>query len=98
MTDEDAKFLMSVEESKRLQELTIKKQTDAALHEFRVKHELLLRESQVQDPFNMKPEPIHATIAKINDKVKSSTQQAPASETAIKSKRNLLGIAPKAKK
>lgn len=89
---------MSVEESKRLQELAIKKQTDAALHEFRVKHELLSREYQVQDPFNTKTDPIHATIAKINDKVKSSTQQVPVSETVIKSKRNLLGIAPKAKK
>lgn len=98
LTDDDAKFLMSVEESKRLQELAIKKQTDAALHEFRVKHELLSREYQVQDSFNIKTEPIHATISKMNDKVKSSIQQAPASETAIKSKRNLLGIAPKAKK
>lgn len=89
---------MSVEESKRLQELAIKKQTEAALHEFRVKHELLSREAQVQDPFNPKTETIHATLAKINDKVKSSTQQAPVSETTIKSKRNLLGIAPKAKK
>lgn len=88
---------MSVEESKRLHELAIKKQTESALHEFRVKHELLSRESQVQDPFNIKPEPICATIAKINDKVKSS-QQAPASETTIKSKRNLLGIAPRTNK
>lgn len=98
MTDEDAKFLMSVEESKRLQELAIKRQTEAALHEFRIKHELLSRESQLQDPLNIKPEPVHSSIAKINDKVKLSTQQAPASETTIKSKRNLLGIAPKAKK
>ena len=97
MTDEDAKFLIAVEESKRQQELAIKKQTDAALHEFRVRHELFSRESQVQDPNSTKIEPIHTTLAKINDKVKSAAQNAP-SELAIKSKRNLLGIAPKTKK
>lgn len=98
MTDEDANFLMSVEESKRLQELAIKQQTEAALHEFRVRHELLSRESQYQDSNITKIEPIHATLAKISDKVKSSSQHVPTSETTIKSKRNLLGIAPKAKK
>lgn len=89
---------MSVEESKRQQELSIKKQTDAALHEFRLKHELLSRELDIQGTSSSKFEPIEASLSKINEKVKSSALQVPPSETTIKSKRSLLGIAPKPKK
>ena len=89
---------MAVEEYKRLQELNIKNQTEAALHGFRVKHELLSRESQIQDYFNLKSESNYAKAVKINDKLKSSSQQTFTSETTIKSKRSSLGIAPWAKK
>lgn len=98
LTDEDSKFLINVEEAKFQQELAIKKQTDAALHEFRIKHELLSREAQIRQPGYSKPEPIQTSLAKINDKIKSSTQQALPAESSIKSKRNMLGIAPKAAK
>ena len=87
LTDEDAKFLISVEESKKNQELCIKKQTDAALHEFRIKHELISRESYFQE---LDAEKIHG-----KGKIKSS---APQTESVINTKRNLLGITPKSNK
>lgn len=89
---------MSVEDSKRQQESMIKNQTDAALHEFRVRHELLSRESHFKETEKEKLEPVKVSLSKINEKLKSSTQQALPSESTIKSKRNLLGIAPKINK
>lgn len=95
MTDEDAKFLISVEEAKRQQDLMIKNQTEAALHEFRVRHELLSRESQFRETEKEKVEPVKVSLSKINENLKLSAQQALPSESTIKSKRNLLGITPK---
>ena len=81
---------MAVEEAKRKQELTIENQNEAALHKFRIRHELLSRKSQLQEI-----EPVRASLLKINEKVRSSILQTSSSESTIKSKRNLLGISPK---
>lgn len=85
---------MAVEDSKRQHELMIKSQTDAALHEFRIRHELLSREAQFKETEVEKIEPVKVSLSKINEKLKSSA----STESTIKSKRNLLGIAPKSNK
>lgn len=97
LTDEDAKFLSALEESKIQNERSIKMQTDAALHEFRIKHELLAREVHFQEFEMEKVEHVKASLAKITNNVKISSQQS-APEASIKSKRNLLGISPKGNK
>ena len=86
---------MAVEEAKRKQELTIENQNEAALHKFRIRHELLSRKSQLQESETEMIEPVRASLLKINEKVRSSILQTSSSESTIKSKRNLLGISPK---
>ena len=98
MTDEDVKFLAGLEESKLQRERGIKEETEAALHEFRIRHELLSRESQLKDSDSGTIEPIKSTLAKITDKVKSTNNNPLPSDSTIRSKRNLLGISPKGNK
>lgn len=98
LTDEDVKFLIAVEESKLRRERDIKEETEAALHEFRIRHELLARESQMKETDAITIEPIKSSLAKISDKSKLNNKDSSSADSAIKSKRNLLGIAPKSNK
>lgn len=97
LTDEDVKFLTAVEESKLQRERSIKEENEAALHEFRIRHELLARESHLKE-FSGMTEPNKSTLAKVTDKLKVSEKKTLPSDSTIKSKRNLLGIAPKSNK
>lgn len=85
-----------MEESKRRHEDSIKIQTEAALHEFRVKQELYSRDLNVMNSgIHPAPETLHSSAAKLNEKLKISAKPHASVESSIKVKRNALGIAPK---
>lgn len=98
LDEDDVKFLQAIEESNRENEEAIKKQTDSALLEFKFRHELLSRGNQNYNFESKKIEPVRSSLAKMNENLKSSAQNASLIEATIKTKRNLLGIAPKVKK
>ena len=98
LNEDDVKFLQAIEESNREKAEVIKKQTDSALLEFKFRHELLSRENQNNNFESKKIEPVGSSLAKMNENLKSSAQNASLTKATIKTKRNLLGIAPKVKK
>lgn len=98
MTEDDVKFLIAVEESKNQKELAIKEETEAALHEFRIRHELLTKGSHLKETELVMKEPIKELQTKFGDNLKPCEKNTSLSESAIKTKRSFLGIKPKMNK